>query len=432
MEMATQGLFESVATEGPFETVAEAHRRAKRRLPRPIYLSIVAGTEQGLTLGDNRRAFNEIGLRPRIFDRPDKRDLRTQAVGQDLSFPVIASPVGVQAVHPDGEVAVARATAAAGTAMGLSNFASRSIEEVAAANPKVFFQLYWAGSRDRIAARVERARNAGAKALIVTLDFSFDLRRDWGTPRIPDRLDLVTAVKYAPMAMSRPSWTLDYLRRGKLPDLTVPNFADAPGESAPTFGQAYGLWLQTPLPTLADIKWLRGIWPGPFVIKGVMTPDEARRAVDTGATAISVSNHGGNNLDGAPASIRALPAIVDAVGGQIEVLLDGGIRRGSDAVKAIGLGAKAVLIGRAYLWGLAAAGEPGVRHVLRILHDGVDETLLGLGRRSVHDVTPDDLIVPRDFAIEGDRRNLAAAAPADREAPVASRDRSTQHVGVSS
>jgi isopentenyl diphosphate isomerase/L-lactate dehydrogenase-like FMN-dependent dehydrogenase len=189
---------------------------------------------------------------------------------------------------------------------------------------------------------------------------------------------------------------LDFLRHGGLPDLTVPNMA-RPGEKAPTFFEAYGQWAQTPPPSWTDIAWLREQWDGPFLVKGVMRPDDARRAVDIGATAISVSNHGGNDLDGVPASIRALPAVVDAVGGQVEVLLDGGIRRGNDVVQALALGAKAVMIGRAYLWGLAANGSAGVKNVFDVLRSGIDSALLGLGKASINELTPDDVIVPIDF-----------------------------------
>ena len=187
------------------------------------------------------------------------------------------------------------------------------------------------------------------------------------------------------------------MRSGKLPDLTVPNLV-APGEDPPTFFGAYGQWMFTPLPSWDEIRWLREQWGGPFAIKGIMHPDDARRAVDIGATAISVSNHGGNNLDGTPASIRALPAVVDAVGDQIEILLDGGIRRGGDVVKALALGARAVMIGRAYLWGMAANGEAGVKRVLEILRSGIDEALLGLGRASIHDLVREDVILPPDFS----------------------------------
>jgi isopentenyl diphosphate isomerase/L-lactate dehydrogenase-like FMN-dependent dehydrogenase len=158
--------------------------------------------------------------------------------------------------------------------------------------------------------------------------------------------------------------------------------------------------MQTPPPTWEDIGWLRQQWPGPFVVKGVTHVDDARNAIEIGATAISVSNHGGNNVDGTPASIRLLPAIADAVGDQVEVLLDGGIRRGGDVVKALALGARAVMIGRAYLWGLAANGEAGVADVLRIIRAGIDETLNAIGRASIHDLAREDVLVPRGFAVE--------------------------------
>jgi pre-mycofactocin synthase len=382
-----------------FETVAEAQRRAKKRLPRSVYMALVAGSEQGITLNDNVDAFAELGFRPHIADLSQTREQATTVLGQELSFPVIISPTGVQAVDPEGEVAVARAAAAAGTAIGLSSFASRSVEDVAAVNDKVFFQMYWVGTRDRILQRVERAEKAGAKALIVTLDWSFATRRDWGSPAIPEKLDLKAMARFAPEAIRRPRYLLDWLRSGALPNLTCPNLA-GPGEELPTFFGAYGEWMGTPLPTWEDIRWLREEWGGPFAIKGIMHADDARRAVDIGATAISVSNHGGNNLDGTPGSIRALPGVADAVGDQIEVLLDGGIRRGSDVVKALALGAKAVLIGRAYLWGMAAGGERGVTNVLQILRSGIDEALLGLGRSSIHELVRDDLIIPPDFTRE--------------------------------
>jgi L-lactate dehydrogenase (cytochrome) len=360
-------------------------------------MALVAGSEQGITVNDNVNAFSELGFRPHVADLPQNRDQATSVLGQDISFPVIISPTGVQAVDPEGEVAVGRAAAAAGTAIGLSSFASRSVEDVAAANDKVFFQMYWVGTRERILQRVERARRAGAKALIVTLDWSFATRRDWGSPPIPERIDLKTMVRFAPEMAVRPGYVLEWARSGKQPDLTCPNLA-GPGEDLPTFFGAYGEWMGTPLPTWEDIRWLREEWGGPFAVKGIMHPDDARRAVDVGATAISVSNHGGNNLDGTPASIRALPGVADAVGGQIEVLLDGGIRRGSDVVKALALGARAVMIGRAYLWGLAANGSAGVKNVFDVLRGGIDSTLLALGRSSIGELSPDDVIVPAEFS----------------------------------
>jgi L-lactate dehydrogenase (cytochrome)/glycolate oxidase len=280
--------------------------------------------------------------------------------------------------------------------MGLSSFASKPVEEVVAANPKTFFQAYWVGTRDQMLDHIERARAAGAVGLILTLDWAFANGRDWGSPVIPDRVDLKTAMQFAPEVLRRPQWLLGYARTGHVPDLTVPNMAGR-GEVGPSFFGAYGEWMTSPLPTWDDVRWLREQWGGPFMLKGVTRIEDAKRAVDAGVTAISVSNHGGNDLDGTPATIRVLPAIAGAVGDQVEVLLDGGIRRGGDAVKAVALGARAVMIGRAYLWGLAANGQAGVENVLEILRDGIDSALLGLGRASIHDLSPDDLVIPSGF-----------------------------------
>jgi pre-mycofactocin synthase len=379
-----------------FETVAVAQRRARKRLPKSVYGALLAGSEQGLTVSDNVKAFGELGFAPHVAGLSAKRELATTVMGQPVSLPVIISPAGVQAVHPDGEVAVARAAAARGTAMGLSSFASRPVEEVVAANPKTFFQTYWIGTREQILDHLERARAAGAVGLILTLDWSFSNGRDWGSPVIPERMDFKTMARFAPEVLQRPRWLLDYARAGRIPELTVPNMAGR-GEPAPTFFGAYGQWLQSSLPTWDDVRWLREHWDGPFMLKGVIRVDDAKRAVDAGVTAISVSNHGGNNLDGTPATIRALPTVAGAVGDQVEVLLDGGVRRGSDVVKALALGAKAVMIGRAYLWGLAANGQAGVENVLDILRGGIDSALLGLGHSSVDDLTPGDIVIPPGF-----------------------------------
>jgi L-lactate dehydrogenase (cytochrome) len=379
-----------------FETVAIAQQRAKKRLPKSVYSSLISASEKGVTVTDNVESFGELGFAPHVIGALEKRDLSTTVMGQDISLPVLISPTGVQAVHPDGEVAVARAAAARGTAMGLSSFGSKPIEEVIAANPKLFFQIYWLGDREAIAARVERARAAGAVGLIVTTDWSFSHGRDWGSPKIPENMDLRTTVKMMPEGLMRPRWMLQWAKTMRPPNLRVPN-QGVRGEAGPPFFQAYGEWMGTPPPTWEDIAWLRELWGGPFMLKGVIRVDDAKRAVDAGVSAISVSNHGGNNLDGTPASIRALAPIADAVGDQVEVLLDGGIRRGSDVVKALALGARAVMIGRAYLWGLAAEGQAGVENVLDVLYGGIDSALRGLGKASVHDLTPDDILIPAGF-----------------------------------
>jgi L-lactate dehydrogenase (cytochrome)/glycolate oxidase len=389
-----------------FETVAVAQRRAKRRLPSSVYGALLAGAEAGITYRDNLEAFSELGFAPHIGRQFAQRDMATTVLGQPVSMPVLISPTGVQAVHPDGELAVARAAANRGVAMGLSSFGSKPIEDVAAANPQVFFQMYWQGTREDIVRRMDRARRAGAAGLILTLDWSFSHGRDWGSPVIPEKMDLKTALKMSPQVVTRPGYLADWLRSPTpVPDLSVPNLAEPGGAPPLTFFGAYGEWMQTPPASWDDIAWMRKEWDGPFLLKGVMRVDDAKAAVDAGVTAISVSNHGGNNLDGTPAAIRALPDIADAVGDQIEVLLDSGVRRGSDVVKALALGARAVMIGRAYLWGLAVNGQAGVENVLDIMRNGIDATLLGLGKASIHDLTRDDVIVPPGFT-----RRLGAGA----------------------
>ena len=201
-----------MARSGWFETVAEAQRRAEKRLPRSVYSALLAGSERGISYDDNVAAFGELGFAPHVADLSATRDQSTHVMGQDISLPVIISPTGVQAVHPDGEVAVARAAAARGTAVGLSSFGSKPVEEVVAANPQTFFQMYWMGDRDTMVRRMDRARDAGAVGLIVTLDWSFSHGRDWGSPSIPDKIDVRTMARFAPEVARRPRWLLDFAR----------------------------------------------------------------------------------------------------------------------------------------------------------------------------------------------------------------------------
>ena len=380
-----------------FESVAEAQRRAEKRLPKSVYSALLAGSERGTTLSDNVDAWAELGFAPHVAGLHATRDLSTSVMGVDLSMPLLISPTGVQAVHPEAELAVARAAKARGIAIGLSSFGSKPVEAVVAQGAPTFYQLYWSGTKDEIAGRLERAAKAGAAGVIVTLDFSFSHSRDWGSPQIPEKLNFRAMAQKAPEVLARPRWLASWVRTHALPDLTVPNMTATQGEPAPLFFGAYGEWMQTPPPSWADLAWLREQWDGPLMLKGVIRVDDARRAVDTGFSCLSVSNHGGNNLDGTPATIRALPAIAEAVGSQIEVVLDGGVRRGSDVVKAVALGARAVMLGRAYLWGLAANGQAGVENVLDIMRAGIDSALLGMGKQSVRDLRPEDILVPAGF-----------------------------------
>lgn len=380
-----------------FETVAAAQRRAQRVLPPSVYGALLAGSERGITVDDNIAAFSEIGFAPHVAGHHAERDLSTTVMGIPISFPVIISPTGVQAVHPDGEVAVARAAANRGTIMSLSSFASKPLDQVIAANPNTLFQVYWSGTRETMVERLERARLAGAKGLIATLDWSFSHGRDWGSPWIPERLSLRAVARFAPEALTHLRWLLRYARTFHIPDLTTPNL-EAPGVRAPTFFGAYGEWMQTPPPSWQDVAWLRSQWDGPFMLKGISRIDDAKYARDAGVTAISVSNHGGNNLDTTPGSIRMLAGIAESVGHDLEVLLDGGVRRGGDVAKALALGARAVMIGRAYLWGLAANGQAGVENVLDILRGGLDSAVLGVARSRATELEPSDLTIPEGFA----------------------------------
>ncbi|WP_146341661.1 pre-mycofactocin synthase MftD [Nesterenkonia sp. NBAIMH1] len=407
-----------------FETVSLAEQRAKEHLPPSVYGALIAGSEKGVTIEQNKEAFAQIGFAPHVAGHKPHRELSTEVMGMQLSMPVLISPTGVQAVHPEGEIAVARAAANRGTAIGLSSFASKSVEDVAAANENTLFQMYWCGTREQMLQRMDRAKKAGARGIIATLDWSFSNGRDWGSPWIPERLDLRTAMKFAPQALTRPKWLYSFLKSGRVPDLTAPNL-QAPGGEAPTFFGAYGEWMGTPPPTWEDVAWLREQWDGPFMLKGVTRIDDAKRAVDAGVTAISVSNHGGNNLDTTPATIRVLPGIAEAVGDEIEVLLDGGVRRGSDVAKAVALGAKAVMIGRAYLWGLAANGQAGVENVLDIMRGGLEAAVLGQGKASIHDLSPDDLVVPEGFF-------LRLGEPRDTAGPVVDTRNSTSRTTAAS
>ncbi|MBD3924199.1 mycofactocin biosynthesis FMN-dependent deaminase MftD [Nocardioides cavernae] len=387
-----------------FESVAVAQARARKRLPAPVYGALVAGSERGQSVEDNEAAFAELGLAPHVVGQQPVRTMDTTVFGQHIGLPVIFSPTGVQAVHPDGEVAVARAAAARNTIMGLSNFASKSVEDVTATGATTFFQMYWTGDQDTMVQRMQRAHEAGSKGLIATLDWSFSMGRDWGSPEIPEKVDLKAMVRLAPKVVTKPRWMWQfgqqYRQTGKLPDLSAPNLAP-PGGEAPTFFGAYYEWMTTPPPTWDDVAWMRDTWKQisgtPFVLKGVCRIDDARRAVDVGVDGISVSNHGGNNLDGTPAAIRMVRPIAQTVGHQIDVVMDGGVRRGSDVVKALALGAKAVLIGRAYLWGLAANGQAGVENVLDVMSGGIDSALRGLALSSTTELRHAHLLVPADF-----------------------------------
>lgn len=379
---------------GSLESVAHARRMAKRRLPGSVYSFIEGGNEARITVRANVEAFEEIGFRPRVSSDQSAPDTRTTVLGREIAMPLITTPAGfIRIANPAGELAVARAAARAGIPTGVSILASTAIEEITAVNPDTWFQLYMIGGREGTATAIERARKAGVRVLVVTVDLAAgtggsDLRK---AAMPPGRVDLASAVRHSPEMLTHPRWALSFLRGGL--ELTAPNVPGVNGRSM-TIAEGSAALREHP-PTWDDIAFIRGLWDGPLVVKGIVTGEDARRAVDLGVDAVSVSNHGGNGLDGAPATIRALPEVVAAVGDRIEVLMDGGVRRGGDVVKAVSLGARAVLIGRPYIWALAAGGEQGVDELLALFRRGITGTMALLDRRSVSDLDASALILPR-------------------------------------
>jgi isopentenyl diphosphate isomerase/L-lactate dehydrogenase-like FMN-dependent dehydrogenase len=353
---------------------------AQRRLPKMVFDYLDGGAEAEVTLRANCRAFESVTFRPRQAVAVPACDLRTRVLGIDVSFPALLAPVGYsRLMHPGGEVAAARAAGAAGTTYILSTISGHRLEDVkAGSSGAVCYQLYLLGGREAAEGAIERARAAGYSALVVTVDTAVAGMRERDfrngvTELLSD--SLFAKIPFLPQILVRPGWLKDFLLDGGLPQL--PNVV-IPGQGVMPL-QDVSSSLARGAVTWEDLKWIRNCWPGPIVIKGVLTGDDARRAVDQGAVAVVVSNHGGRQLDGVPATLRVLPEIVGAVYGRAEVLMDGGVRRGSDIVKAICLGARAVLIGRAYAYGLAAAGETGVARALEILRADVERTLKLLG-----------------------------------------------------
>jgi isopentenyl diphosphate isomerase/L-lactate dehydrogenase-like FMN-dependent dehydrogenase len=325
-----------------------------------------------------------VTFRPRHAVAVADCEMRTSVLGFDVSFPALLAPVGYsRLMHPDGEAGAARAAGAAGTAYILSTISGHRVEDVKAASAgPVCFQLYLMGGRAASEAVIERARVAGCAALVVTIDTPVAGLRERDYRNGMKELlsgSLLEKIPFLPQVLARPAWIARFLRDGglsKLPNVIIPG--QGPMELVDVSAA-----LARAAVTWNDLEWIRRLWPGPLVIKGVLTGDDARRAADEGATAVVVSNHGGRQLDGVSASLRALPEVVAAVNGQIEVWMDGGIRRGTDIVKALCLGARAVLCGRAYAYGLAAAGEAGVARALDILRADVERTLKLLGCSSV-------------------------------------------------
>ena len=363
--------------------IDDLRREAKRRLPRVVFDYIDGGAERERTLGENRRAFEDVLFRPRSAVATRQCDLTTEVLGTRLELPFMLAPVGSSRLfYRRGEEAAARAAGKAGTGYILSTLSGCRLEDVKAATTgPAWYQLYLVGGRDVALSSIARAKAAGYRALVVTIDTPVaglrerDLRNG-----IKELLSFnpLQMWPYVWQMLSRPGWLAAYLGDGGL--MNFPNIVLADG---PMAYADVGAALEQSMVSWDDFPWIREAWQGPIVVKGAHTADDARRAVDVGASAVVVSNHGARQLDGVSPTIRVLPEVVAAVGDQTEVLLDGGIRCGGDVVKAICLGAKAVLIGRAYAYGLGAAGEAGVTRAIDILRTDVVRTMKLLGCGSI-------------------------------------------------
>jgi|SRR5580704_3053360 isopentenyl diphosphate isomerase/L-lactate dehydrogenase-like FMN-dependent dehydrogenase len=371
---------------------------ARRRLPRVVFDYLDGGAADEVTLRGNTRVFDEVIFRPRHAVAIKECDLRTKVLGNEIAFPAVLAPIGYsRLMHPDGELAAAAAAGGAGIPFTLSTISGHKLERVrAASSSDVWYQLYLVGGRGAAEGALERARVAGFSALVVTIDTAVAGNRE-RDPRngLRELLGGTTLEKIPHLGqfLARPAWLAAFLMDGGLPRLE--NIV-VPGKGPMTLVDVTA-GLADSVVAWEDLQWLRKAWPGPIVIKGVLTGDDARRAADEGAAAIVVSNHGGRQLDGVSPTLRALPEVVAAAGRNLEVFMDGGIRRGSDIAKALCLGARAVLIGRAYGYAMAAAGQAGVTAALSILRTDFERTLRLLGCASVAALDASFVQVPRDW-----------------------------------
>jgi L-lactate dehydrogenase (cytochrome) len=360
--------------------IADLRRMAKKRLPRSVFDYIDGGAEDEITLRENCRVFDRVLFRPRFAVSTAECDLRITLLGQTFDLPFLLAPVGsTRLFYPHGEVVAAREAGLAGTGYILSTFAGSRLEDVKAATARpAWYQLYLAGGRDVATKAIRRAAQSGYSALVVTIDTPVAGHRERdvrnGVRELASR-NIFRMLPFLPQILVRPRWLAGFLGDGglmKFPNVVLP-------DTGPMLYADVGAALQQSVVTWQDLAWIRREWKDRIIVKGVLTGADARRAVEEGADGVVVSNHGGRQLDSVSSTLRALPEIVDAAGGRLEVLLDGGIRRGSDIIKALCLGAKAVLVGRAYAYGLSAAGGPGVARAIEILRTDVVRTMKLLG-----------------------------------------------------
>ena len=381
--------------------IEDLRRAAKRRLPRVVFDYIDGGAEAELTLRANCRAFEAVTFRPRCAVATPACDLRTTVLGTPLSMPLILAPVGSsRLIYPRGEEVAARAAGAAGIGYALSTLSGCRLEDVAAASKRpVWYQLYLVGGRDCALSAIERAGSAGFSALVVTIDTAVAGMRERDFRNGVKELlsgKLGPMLPFVGQLLTKPRWLMSFLADGGL--MKFPNVV-IPGEGPMMYADV-ATALEQSMVSWQDLRWIREAWNGRIVIKGVHTGDDARRAVDAGADALVVSNHGGRQLDGVAPTLWMLPEVLAAADDRIEVLLDGGIRRGSDIVKALCLGARAVLAGRAYAYGLGAAGGVGVARAVEILRADLVRTLKLLGCAAIAELDQSYIDVPADWPRE--------------------------------
>ena len=379
--------------------IADLRAAAKRRLPRAVFDYLDGTADDGVTGRDNIAAFSEVVFQPRqaVMTTPD---MATSVLGVDLAVPFLLTPIGYcRLLHPRGDYAAAAAAKRAGTGFIMATGAGTAMEDVAPLNDKFFYQVYKIGGRACAQRAIARAEKLGLKGLFLTIDTPVSGNRERdpknGMGALMGRKWL-PKLRYVPEIMTHPRWLARFLLDGGTP--AMPNVRSEDGKALPAvdvadaLAQANILW--------DDLDWIRKLWSGPIVIKGVMTADDARRAVEAGADGIVISNHGGRQLDGVAATLRVLPGIAEAVKGKTTIFLDSGIRRGADIAKAICLGADAVLVGRAYAYGLAAAGDAGVERAIEILRADLFRSMKLLGAATVADLKPELVRLPPGFRVD--------------------------------
>ena len=369
--------------------VEDLRKLAKRRLPIGVFDYIDGGAEDEITLRKNVEAYRKVSFKPRVLRDMANIDTSTSLFGRKLAFPLVLAPTGFTRIaHSEGELAVVRAATRAGIPFTLSTMATRSIEEcasVAEKDSRLWFQIYTWKDRSVVKNLVERADAAGFEAVCLTVDTAVLGRRERDVRRgftLPPEIGLGTIID----GVKNPGWTWDFLTADPIRFANVEGLTSIDGSTAVDLAEHMKSQFDPGL-SWKDVEWLRSIWKGPILIKGIQTVEDALIAVDSGVEAIAISNHGGRQLDEAPTPFGLLPEVAEAVQDRLEIICDGGARRGSDIVKAISLGAAAVMAGRPYLYALAACGERGVDHVLGLLHEGVERTMALTGAASVDDLT---------------------------------------------